>query len=143
MRRDRVLLVDDEVDFVDTLAERMRARGLQVRTAYSGSEALELVSAENFDAIVLDLAMPGLDGIETLKRLRGMDPNLQIVLLSGQATIELATEAMKQGAVDVLEKPADIDSLSDMIRQARATRLRLAEAQTQQQVDDLLRRRGW
>jgi DNA-binding NtrC family response regulator len=143
MRRDQVLLVDDEAEFVETLAERMRARGLQVRTAYSGSEALERVASESFDAIVLDLAMPGLDGIETLKRLRARDTNLQIMLLSGQATVALAAEAMKQGAVEVLEKPADIDVLLDMIRAARATRLRMAEAKTQQQVDDLLKRRGW
>jgi DNA-binding NtrC family response regulator len=143
MPRDRVLLVDDEVEFVETLAERMRARGLEVATAGSGLEALERFTSQDFDAVVLDLAMPDLDGIETLKRLRARDPNIQIVLLSGQATIRLATEAMKQGAVDVLEKPADIDVLIDMIRQARATRLRQVEEKTREQVDDLLRRRGW
>jgi DNA-binding NtrC family response regulator len=143
MSRDRVLLVDDEVEFVETLAERMRTRGLEVATAGSGLEALERFSSQDFDAVVLDLAMPDLDGIETLKRLRARDPNIQIVLLSGQATIRLATEAMKQGAVDVLEKPADIDVLIDMIRQARATRLRLSEQKTQENVDELLKRRGW
>jgi DNA-binding NtrC family response regulator len=143
MQRDRVLLVDDEVEFVETLAERMRARGLQVHTAHSGVEALESFTNEGFDAVVLDLAMPGLDGIETLKRLRARDPDLQIMLLTGQATARLATEAMKQGAVDILEKPADIDLMLDMVRRARAVRLQSAEKKTQAQVDEILRRRGW
>jgi DNA-binding NtrC family response regulator len=143
MQRDRVLLVDDEVEFVDTLAERMRARGLHVRTAYSGLEALERFDAESFDAAVLDLAMPGLDGIETLKRLRARDPDLQVMLLTGQATARLATEAMKQGAVDILEKPADIEALIELVRRARAARLQAAEQKTQAQVDEILKRRGW
>ena len=143
METDKVLLVDDEVEFVETLAERMRARGLHVNTAHSGIEALESVAKTTFDAIVLDLAMPGMDGLETLERLRETDPNVQIMLLTGQGTVRLATEAMKRGAVDVFEKPTDIDALIDKIKQARAERIRLAERETSEHVDDILRRRGW
>ncbi len=143
METDKVLLVDDEVEFVETLAERMRARGLDVRTANSGNEAIENVEKNVFDAIVLDLAMPGMDGIETLKRLREMDPSLQIMLLTGQGTIHVATEAMKLGVIDVLEKPTDIEVLIKKIKEARANRIMLAEKKSREHIDEILRRKGW
>ncbi|MFH1419227.1 MAG: response regulator [Planctomycetota bacterium] len=143
MRADRVLLVDDETEFVETLAERMRTRGLTARTAHSGSDALESVAKTTFDAIVLDLAMPGMDGIETLRLLREADPNLQIMLLSGQATARVAAEAMKEGAIDVLEKPADIEVLINKIKEARANKIMLTEAESREHVDDILKRKGW
>ena len=81
MAKDRVLLVDDEVDFLEALAERLQRRGLEVTSATSGREALTAVAEQTFDAVVLDLAMPGLDGIETLRRLREAQPNLQVMIL--------------------------------------------------------------
>ena len=77
MKPDRVLLVDDEASFLEILAERMRARGLDVTCATSGTEAIRLAQEETYDAVVLDLAMPGLDGLETLRRLRVMQPDWQ------------------------------------------------------------------
>jgi DNA-binding NtrC family response regulator len=143
MRPDRVLLVDDEVEFVETLAERMRARGLEVETAYNGVDALIATEQRGFDAVVLDLAMPGLDGIQTLRRMREINPDLQVMLLSGQATVQAAAEATRLGAVDIFEKPTDVVTLVARIREARAARIRLEEERSQEEIDDILSRRGW
>jgi len=140
---DRVLLVDDEVEFVDALAERMRARGLTADTANDGQQAIARASQARYDAVILDLAMPGMDGLQTLQRLRADNPNLQIILLTGQGTVQTAVEATKLGAMDFLEKPADIDELLGKIRQARATRLALDMQKSEQEISDLLLRRGW
>lgn len=143
MRPDRVLLVDDEVEFVETLAERMRARGLDVETAHNGVDAIVAVEQHGFDAIVLDLAMPGLDGLETLRRLREINPDLQVMLLSGQATVQSAAEATRLGAVDIFEKPTDVTTLVERIREARAARIGLEERRSRLEIEDILRRRGW
>lgn len=140
---DRVMLVDDEVEFVETLAERMRARGLDVTTAHDGICALEIAEAEKFHAIVLDLAMPGMDGIETLKRLRATDPDCQIILLTGQGSVPSAVEATHLGAMDYLEKPTQIDVLLDRIREARARRLAADNHRAVESIADILARRGW
>ena len=140
---DRVLLVDDEVVFVETLAKRMQARGLDVQIANSGSEALEKATKDVFDAVVLDLAMPGMDGIETLKRLHEIEPDLHIMLLTGHGTIPAAVEAMNLGAMDFLKKPTGIDVLMEKIKEARAERIMLAEKKSREYVEDILRRRGW
>lgn len=143
MRADHVLLVDDEVEFTETLAERMRARGLLVDTAASGEEALQKVAEQRFDAIVLDLAMPGMDGIETLQALREANPEMQIIMLTGQGTVESAVEATKLGALDYLQKPTDIGTLLEKIKEARANRLALLDERTGHEINDILKRRGW
>jgi len=139
----RVLLVDDEVEFSQILQERLEARGLRVDTAASGEEALQAAASRSFDAILLDLAMPGMDGIETLKRLRAADPDLQIILLTGNATVGVSVEAMKLGAVDLLEKPADLKELILKIDEASTRKSELAQRRLDEQLNDLLRRRGW
>jgi DNA-binding NtrC family response regulator len=143
MAPERVLLVDDEVEFVEALAERMRARGLAVETATSGEEALEKARAATFDAVVLDLAMPGMDGLETLRRLLEGQPDLQVMLLTGQGTVRTAVEATRLGAVDVFEKPTDVVTLVGRIREARAARLLREDRRTQGEIEDILRSRGW
>lgn len=143
MRPDAVLLVDDELEFVSALAERMRARGLDVEFVTSGFDAIRRVEDKTFDAVVLDIAMPGMDGLETLEKLLHDHPDLQVVLLSGQATIKHAVEASKLGAVDVLEKPADIATLLELIRQARAARIAKEMVRTQEEIDEILRTKGW
>ena len=120
MPADRVLLIDDEVEFVGVLAERLRARGLEVDVACSGIEGVEKSQLTKFDAVVLDFAMPGMDGLATLKALLAGTPDLQVMLLTGQATIKTAVEATRLGAVDILEKPLDITTLMEKIREARA-----------------------
>jgi len=139
----KVLLVDDEVDFVDVLAERLGARDLEVYKANSGAEALALAEARTFDAIVLDMAMPGMNGIETLERLLEINPDLQVILLTGRATLEQAAAAIRTGALDLLEKPADIDTLVAKIELAATRRWSLEEKRIEQKVADIMRKKGW
>lgn len=143
MAKDRVLLVDDEVEFVETLAERLRGKGLEVEVAVRGDEAVTKAGGKTFDAVVLDYAMPGMDGIETLRALRTQNPDIQVMLLTGQATVKATVEATKLGAVDVLEKPTDIETLMEKIRDARGKHLAAKEQRSQRQVDDILRKSGW
>jgi DNA-binding NtrC family response regulator len=143
MSTDRVLLVDDEVEFVETLAERLRGRGLEVEVALTGMDGVAKAQAAKFDAVVLDFAMPGMDGIATLKALLAANPGLQIMLLTGQATIKTAIDATRLGAVDVLEKPMDIATLMEKIREARARRVALTDERARTQVEEVLKSKGW
>lgn len=143
MEKTKVLIVDDEEDFSAALSERMRSRGLVVESVSSGGKALEKVESGAFDAIVLDLVMPGMDGIETLKKIKEKRPELQVILLTGHATLDKGIESMKLGALDFLEKPADFSSLMEKINQAKAKRLVLVEKKYEQQIQDLLKRKGW
>ena len=140
---DRVLLVDDEVNFLEALAERLRIRGLEVVCATSGREALNAAEEQIFDAVVLDLSMPGLDGIETLRRLRQMRPELQVMILSGRATVQTAVEATRLGATDIFEKPTDVETLVQRIRAARAARLAHEQEIAQEHIDEIMRTKGW
>jgi len=106
---EKVLLVDDEEDFLDVLAERIRTRGMDVETSTSAAEALAKADETSYDAIVLDLMMPGVDGLEALKALKERRPELQVILLTGHASVQKGIEAMKLGATDFLEKPAEDD----------------------------------
>jgi len=139
----KVLLVDDEVDFVDVLAERLEARGLRAYKANSGSEALEAAEETVFDAILLDMAMPGMDGIETLEGLLAINPELQVILLTGQATLEQVATAIRTGALDLLEKPADLDALVSKIEMAATKRWSLEEKRIEEKMSDILRKKGW
>jgi DNA-binding NtrC family response regulator len=143
MTSDRVLLVDDEESFVETLAKRLNARGLSVETSSSGEDAVARAERRAFDVIVLDLAMPGMDGIETLKRLRKADPDLQIILLTGHGSIEKAVEATKLGAMDFLQKPTSLSDLLELIREAGVRRAVLVEKRASEQVDDVIGKKGW
>ncbi len=85
---EKVLLVDDEKDFLDIMSERMEDRGMKVKTADSADQALKMLESESFDAIVMDFKMPGMDGIQALKNIKSEKPELQIILLTGYATVE-------------------------------------------------------
>ncbi len=106
-----MLLVDDEDDFRTTLANRLKLRKIDVTDAASGNEAIELVRQKSFDVAVIDVKMPGIDGIETLKQIKQLQPAIEIVMLTGHASIESGMEAMKLGAYDYVMKPCDIDEL--------------------------------
>jgi DNA-binding NtrC family response regulator len=140
---EKVLLVDDEVDFLDTLSERMRTRGMEVSTSSSGSEALKKVEQESYDVIILDLMMPGVDGLEALKILKEKRPELQVILLTGHASVEKGIEAMKLGAMDFLEKPADLSQLTEKIKKAQAKKMLIVEKQTEEKIKRLLEEKGW
>ena len=140
---DKILLVDDEEDFVETLAERMRSRGMDVSTSTSAIEALEKIDKESFDAIVLDLQMPGIDGLKALKAIKEKNPKLQVILLTGQATIEKTIEAMKLGALDLLEKPADIEILTEKIKQASSKKMLLVNKEHEDKIKKILSGKAW
>ncbi|MEW6185318.1 MAG: response regulator [Thermodesulfobacteriota bacterium] len=140
---EKVLLVDDEVEFLDTLSERMRNRGMEVATSSSGVEALKKVDKEAYDVIILDLQMPGVDGLEALKILKAKRPELQVILLTGHATIEKGIEAMKLGAMDFLEKPADLGQLTEKIKKAQAKKMLIVEKQNEDKIKKILEEKGW
>ena len=139
----KVLLVDDEKEFIDTLSERMKTRDLDVSTATSAAEALAKTGEQSFDAIVLDLMMPGMDGIQALKAIKASHPEMQVILLTGHGSLEKGIEAMKLGAMDFLEKPADIDALTEKIKSAQSNKLLMVEKQLEEKIKHIMNVKGW
>jgi len=114
----KVLLVDDEEEFVTTLAERLEMRGFDPSIATSGDQALSMVQDKAFDLIVLDLMMPGIGGLEVMKQIKSANPEMPIILLTGQGSTKEGMEGMNQGAFDFLMKPLDIEELISQIHEA-------------------------
>ena len=107
-----IMLVDDEVSFVETMAKRLTKRNIKTIMAFSAVEGLEkLKENQDLDVIVLDIKMPGMDGIDALKEIKTLSPLVEVIMLTGHATIELAVDAMKLGAHDFLMKPFEIEEL--------------------------------
>jgi DNA-binding NtrC family response regulator len=116
-----LLLVDDEVSFVEILAERLTFREFNISTAHSGAEALERLQTDpDIDVVILDLVMPDMDGIETMKRVKQKRPLVEVIMLSGVATVESAIEGMGLGAFDYLLKSSEIDTLIEKVMAAVA-----------------------
>lgn len=116
-----VLLVDDEVPFVETLVKRLAKRDLRVASAHSGREALEILAesgSAKTDVVILDVKMPEMDGLEALSRIKEAHPLIEVIMLTGHATVESAIDGMKRGAFDYLMKPCEIDVLLDKVREA-------------------------
>lgn len=124
----RLLIVDDEKRFVETLSKRLTARGLYVEGVYSGADALALVQAKPFDVVLLDVRMPVMDGLATLREIRKYQPFLQVIMLSGTASINAAVEGMRLGALEYLLKPASIEEVLPRI-EAASRRKELQEQQ--------------
>jgi DNA-binding NtrC family response regulator len=143
MATERVLLVDDEPEFMQLLAERLESRGIEVDAAGSGGEALEKAGGNCYDAIILDLRMPEMDGIETLRRLLAKNPGLQVILLTGHATLQTGVEAIKLGALDFLEKPAEIHQLMEKIHEAKAQKMLLVQKESEERIRNILETRWW
>jgi DNA-binding NtrC family response regulator len=139
----KVLLIDDEVEFTKMLGKRLAARGFNVETASSGKEALDKVEGHDFDVALLDLAMPGWDGVETLQKLKESKSELQIILLTGHATVPSSVEVMRLGAMDVLEKPADFDHILEVIEEASNKKALLVEDKIAKNIEKLLQKKGW
>ena len=114
----RVLLVDDEVDFLANLGQRLALRGLHVQTASSGPEALKIINSDDIDVVVLDVRMPGMDGIETLRHIKEGRPRVEVVMLTGHADLESSLEGMRFGFFDYLTKPVRLELLIEKIREA-------------------------
>jgi DNA-binding NtrC family response regulator len=138
-----VLLVDDEVPFVEAMTRRLGKRELSVLTAFSGPEALEqLKKHKNVDVVILDVKMPGMDGIEALREIKREHPLVEVIMLTGHATVETAIEGMKRGAFDYLMKPCDIDRLLAKVKEARAKKSAHEEKIRQARIDEIAMRRG-
>ncbi len=118
MREFNVLVVDDEQEFRDITIKRLEKRGLRVQGAENGEKALEILEHSYTDVVLLDVKMPGIDGIETLRRIRTMKPLVEVVLLTGHASVDSGIEGMKLGAFDYLMKPIDLDPLLEKLADA-------------------------
>lgn len=143
MMRTVVLLVDDEVPFVDTMTKRLNKRNLDIVTAYSGPEALEKLGVnDNVDIVILDVKMPGMDGIETLREIKKEYPLVEVIMLTGHATVETGIEGMKLGAFDYLMKPCDIEQLMSKVQEAKSKKSKHEEKITQARISEITLRRG-
>ena len=137
-----VLLVDDEQEFLEIMAERLRARDMEVSTSNSATDALSRIASESFDAVIMDFMMPEMDGIQALKAIKEKKPEIQVILLTGHATVEKGVEAMKAGATDFVEKPADLDALSEKIKEAQQQKAIIVEKQNHDMVIEALKKFG-
>ncbi|MBT8378210.1 MAG: response regulator [Ignavibacteria bacterium] len=118
MEKIKILLVDDEKEFVETLSERIKMREHDSVVALDGEQALKKLEDEIPDVVVLDLKMPGIDGMEVLKRIRKAYPKVQVIMLTGHGSEKDEEEARKLGAFEYLEKPVEIDKLMMKIKKA-------------------------
>ncbi len=123
MEKLRVLMVDDEEEFVDTWVKRLNIRGLEAAGVYSGQQALDLLDVSDFDVVILDLRMPGMDGIETLKQIRELRPLLPVIMLTGQGPTELGIQGLEICGHNHVVKPVSLDDLLTAIRRAHKKRL--------------------
>lgn len=139
----RILLVDDEQDFVESLAERLLLRDFDVVTTLNGIDAIKIVKDREFDVIFLDVKMPGMDGIEVLKQIKKLKPLPQVIMLTGNATVETAIEGMKVGAYDYIMKPVVTEDLIKLINKAYKIVEEQKEKIRKAEVDNILKKRGW
>ncbi len=114
----KLLLVDDEQEFLEPMASRLARRHLACRTAQSGEEALKILGEERFNCAVVDVMMPGMNGLELLRRMHRDYPDVAVILLTGHASVELGVQGMELGAFEYLMKPVEFDELVDTIRRA-------------------------
>jgi len=139
----KLLLVDDEQEFVETLAERLEARGFRVETALDGDQGVAKLREFQPDVVILDVLMPGKDGIDTLKDMKTLNPLVEIMMLTGHATIDTAIGGLKLGAFDYLKKPTDTKELMEKILRAYARKAEQEERIRRAEVDKILATRGW
>jgi len=139
----RVLLVDDEQDFVEVLAERLETRGFAVQKAFSGDDAISLITKKDADVVVLDVLMPGRDGVEILREIKQLKPLTEVIMLTGHATVETAIEGMKLGAYDYLMKPTETEDLVAKIKKAYKLKSEHEERIRQAEIDKIVKARGF
>jgi DNA-binding NtrC family response regulator len=138
----KILLVDDERDFVEMLAMRLEESGENVTAVYNGQECIDKLQQSAFDVVILDIKMPGMDGIQTLRKIKIMFPLVEVILLTGHGTTETAIQGMKLGAFDYLLKPADFDDLESKLEGARKKKDEQEERIRQAEARLLLRKGG-
>jgi two-component system OmpR family response regulator len=118
MEKFKMLIVDDEQDFLETIIKRLKARSIDVTGVESGYKALEVLDNRNPDVIILDVKMPGMDGIETLREIKKKKPLIEVIMLTGHASVESGIQGMQLGAFDYVMKPVALDELLEKVRQA-------------------------
>jgi two-component system response regulator CpxR len=139
----RVLLVDDEQKFVEMLAQRLETRGFEVATAFNGEGALGYIQDQEVDVVILDVLMPGKSGVETLREMKQIKPLVEVIMLTGHATVETAIEGMKLGAYDYLLKPTETKDLVQKIRKAYQRKASQEDRIRQAEINGIIKRRGW
>ncbi len=139
----KVLLVDDEREFIQTLAERLEVRNFSVQTAFAGDEALSKIKEQDFDVVVLDVLMPGKNGIETLREIKRIKPLINVIMLTGHATVETAIDGMKAGAYDYLMKPTDTNELVSKISKAHNIKAEHEERIRKAEINKIIEKSGW
>jgi DNA-binding NtrC family response regulator len=135
----RVLLIDDEETLVEYLSKRLLREGYTVKATFSGEEAVEVANNEDFDVAVVDLKMPGMDGVETQKRLKKVQPFLESIVLTGHGTIDTALESGKEDAFKYLLKPIEYDNLVETINEAYEHKVQLQNAKFKEEVEEIYR----
>ncbi len=116
--KSRLLIVDDEEQFVAALSERLSMRGYDVTTSHTGEDAVEKITNYHFDVVILDVRLPGIEGTEVLRKIRDLKPLTEVIMLTGHGTVEMAIKGMKLGAFDFLVKPCETDDLTIKIDKA-------------------------
>ena len=139
----KLLLIDDEVDFIESLAERLQLRDFDVATALNGNDAINMVKENDYDVIVLDIKMPGKDGIETLREIKNIKLLPQVIMLTGHATIETAIQGMKVGAYDYIMKPTVTDDLIALLNRAYKIVEEQKERIRRAEIENIVKKRGW
>jgi DNA-binding NtrC family response regulator len=134
----KVLLVDDEEEYTEALAQRLEARNLSVITASNGDEAIARLREENIDVVILDMVMPGRSGVEVLKEIKQIQPLVEVILLTGHATVQSAIDSMTRGAFYYLMKPTEIKSLLEKIAHAYQRKADQEHRIRQADIDRLL-----
>ncbi len=134
----RLLIVDDEEDLVTFLAHRFRKRGMEVATALAGEDAVELAGRQTFDVALVDLKMPGMDGIQVMEKLRELQPFIEIIMLTGHGSHDSAWEAGRLQAFRYLLKPYDFEELFDLITAATEHRRRHMQEEFDTRLSDLM-----
>lgn len=134
----RVLIVDDEKEFVQALSERLSIRDYNVTMVLSGEDAIVKLKEYNFDVVILDVAMPGLSGIDTLREIKKIKPLTAVIMLTGQATVAIAIEGMKLGADDFLQKPCKTEDLLYKIDKAKERKSEHEERIQAAKVKDII-----
>ncbi|EPR33117.1 response regulator receiver protein [Alkalidesulfovibrio alkalitolerans DSM 16529] len=138
----KILLVDDEQGFVETMEKRLTKRGIEVKTALSGQAALEALAEGGVEVVVLDVKMPVMDGIETLRRIKAEYPLTEVIMLTGHGTVETAIEGMKLGAYDYMLKPCELEELMDKAKLAAGRRREHEQRIVEARAQSIALRRG-
>jgi len=133
----KLLLVDDEIKFLKSIAQRLELKDFDVTTASTGQEAIAAAEKDLFDVAVVDFQMPGMDGTQVLEALKDRHRYLEIIMLTGHASIDSAVESTKLGAFKYLEKPYDFEKLVEVIKEAYEARLKMKFEHNQQRIEEI------